>query len=79
MARPVLAVAGCWRFTTDGMHYPKLARMGMDGFAHPAYSRPNESALPCVRVKALAACSELGETPGWQDLRGRFLGLVSHK
>jgi len=76
---PTSAVTGCWQFTTDGLRHPQLARIGMDGFGHPAYSRPVESTPPFVRVKALVACSQLAEEQTWQNLRGRFLGLVTHE
>jgi hypothetical protein len=75
---PASVITDCWRFTTDGMRYPQLARIGEDGFGHQAYSRPADSTPPFVRVKALVACSQLAETMAWQDLRGRFLGLLMH-
>jgi hypothetical protein len=68
-----------WRFTTDGMQYPRLARMAMDGFGHRGYQRPSEITPAFVRIKALVACGELEEDLAWQDLRGRFLGLISHE
>lgn len=75
---PAAALASQWRFTTDGMMHPQLARIAQDGFSHPAYARPIESTPHYVRVKALVACSQLGDTASWQDLRGRFLGLITH-
>lgn len=51
----------------------------MDGFNHPGYQRPTETAPPYMRIKALVACSQPDDSRTWQDLRGRFLGLVTHE
>jgi hypothetical protein len=50
-ALPVPAVTASWRFTTDGMGHPQLARLAQDGFSHPAYSRPIELTPNYVRSR----------------------------
>jgi hypothetical protein len=50
--------------------------MGSQAFDHPAYSRQVEQTPPWLRIRVVVACAPLGETPGWQDLRGRFAGLL---
>ena len=78
-ALPAPTVTDRWRFTTDVIRHPQLARIIQDGFSHSAYSQQIELTPHYMRVKALVACSQLGETASWQDLRGRFLGLVTHE
>ena len=72
-----LAAANRWRFTTDGAEVPQIARRGQRNIDHPAYLRSAGDIPPYVRVVMLVACSPLGEAPGSQELRTRFLALLS--
>jgi hypothetical protein len=76
---PTAALTASWRFTTDAMMHPQLARIAQDGFSHLAHARPIEATPHYVRVKALVACSQLEDGFSWQGLRGRFLGLMAHE
>src|ERR1700722_20046710 len=70
------AVTDRWRLTHSGIDVPGLTQMGSQAFDHPAYSRQVEQTPPWLRIRVVVACAPLGETPGWQDLRGRFAGLL---
>ncbi len=61
---PDPVVTDRFRFTTNGMLTPGLAQIDMDGFNHPAYQRPSDSASPYMRIKAQVACSHLPELAG---------------
>lgn len=73
------AITDCWRLTHSFIDATAMSQLGAQGFDHPAYSRPAEQTPSWVRIRAVVGCDLLGETPGWQDLRGRFLGLLSQE
>ncbi len=72
-AQTLLAVANCWRFTTDGAAVPQIRRDVERNIDHPSYMRPAGSAPPFIRVIVLVACGPLGDVPGSQEMRGSFL------
>lgn len=76
-ARP--AINDRWRLTHSLTDAPGMAQLGLQHFSQPAYMRTPEKTPPWVRVRVVVACDPLGEQPGWQELRGRFLGLLAQE
>src|SRR5713226_8590523 len=58
-ALPAPTVTDRWRFTTDVIRHPQLARIVQDGFSQPAYSRQIELTPHYVRVKAREAITDI--------------------
>jgi hypothetical protein len=63
--------------STDTRLPPRLPEVGQKSIDHPAYSRPAESAPAYLRAMILIASSQLGDSPGSQDLRRRFHELLA--
>jgi len=73
------AITDRWKLTNSLTDAPAMSQLGHQVFDHPAYIRFLEQAPPSVRVRAVVGCSSLGETPGWKELRGLFLGLLTRE
>jgi TIR domain/SEC-C motif len=69
------AITDRWRFTTDDVDAPLLARMDFKRFDFPVYSRP--TLPPYMRVQTLVACNRLGKDPKPQKLQSLFRGLLA--
>ena len=76
---PWPALTDRWRLTQSQADAPGVARLGQQGFGHPAYMRPAEQTPPWVRIGAVVACDPLGDAMGWQDLRARFAALLTQE
>jgi hypothetical protein len=73
------AITDRWRLTHSLTDAHGMAQLGLQHFGHPAYMRTPEKTPPWVRVRVVMACDPLGEKPRWQELRGRFLGLLAEE
>lgn len=68
-----------WKLTYTTSDVAGMAQLGQQSFDHPAYMRSMAQTPPWARFRAAVACGPLGETPGWQELRARFLYLLAHE
>jgi TIR domain len=68
-----------WKLTHSLANVPAMSQLGNQGFDHQAYGRPADETPPWVRTRAVVACARLGEAPGWQELRSRFVALLSQE
>jgi TIR domain len=73
------AITDRWKLTHSFADAPAMSQLGNQGFDHRAYSRPAEQTPSWVRIRTVVACDQLGEAPGWQDLRSRFLALLTQE
>jgi hypothetical protein len=73
------AITDRWRLTNTTADAPGMGQLNHQSFDHRAYMRPADQIPPWVRIRAVVACDPLGETPGWQELRGRFSGLLAQE
>jgi hypothetical protein len=56
-----------------------MSQLGSQGFDHRAYMRPAEQTPTWMRIRVVVACGLGAANLGWQDLRGRFAGLLGQE
>jgi hypothetical protein len=76
---PAPARTDRWRLTYSQDDAPGVARLGQQGFDHPAYGRTADQIPLWVRIGAVVACDSLGDALGWQELRARFAALLAQQ
>lgn len=73
------AITDRWRLTRATTDVPGMAQFTSQSFDHQAYMRPAETTPPWVRIRTVVACDSLDENLRWQELRGRFGGLLARE
>jgi hypothetical protein len=73
------AITDRWMLTHSFTDVPAMSQLGNQSFDHPAYGRSAEQTPPWVRSRAVVACDRLGDAPGWQELRSRFVALLTQE